>query len=154
MLRVVGIQSTEEVLALASREGFQGGIDMISYENEKSALYALGHALHTMARQLALNLISDDNLRAASNLSPVPPRAMATIAEEDSEADEHEADQPTPKQALASVAAEERLRHDGVNMRNTKVLCQSEYAILQAALSEIAERLERLELPRQRSYSQ
>jgi hypothetical protein len=150
----MGIQSTEEMLALASREGFQDGIDMISFHNEKSALYALGHALHKMARQLALNLISDDNLRAASNLSPVPPWAMATIAEEDSEANEHEPGQPTPKQALASVAAEERLRHDGINMRNTKVFCHSEYAILQAALSEIAEGLERLELPRQRSHSQ
>jgi hypothetical protein len=154
VLRVVGIQSTEEVLALASREGFQGGIDMISYENEKSALYALGHALHTMARQLALNLISDDNLRAASNLSPVPPRAMATIAEEDDEANEHEPGQPTPKQELASEIAEERLRHNGVNMQNAKVLCQSEYTILQAALSEIAERLERLESPMQRRHSQ
>jgi hypothetical protein len=154
VLRVVGIQSMEEVLALASREGFQGGIDMISYENEKSALYALGHALHTMARQLALNLISDDNLRAASNLSPVPPRAMATIAEEDDEANEHEPGQPTPKQELASEIAEERLRHNGVNMQNAKVLCQSEYTILQAALSEIAERLERLESPMQRRHSQ
>jgi hypothetical protein len=143
---VVGIQSAEEVIMLASREGFQDGIDRISSENEKSALYALGHALHIMARQLALNLISDDNLRTASNLSHVPPRAMVTIAEEDIEADEeHEPSQPTPSQALASVAVEERRRHGGVNILNTKILCQSEYAILQVALSEIAERLEKLE---------
>ena len=147
VLRVMGIQSSSDVLTLASREDADG-IDMISTENEQSALHALGHALHTMARQLALNLISDDSLQGASNLAPVRPRAMASIAEEDNEADEvNEPGLPTPKQAQACAAAEEREKQGGINMLNAKILCQSEYVILQAALAEISERLDRLPPP-------
>ena len=41
---------------------------VLSVENESGALMALREALHTMARRLALNLISDENLFAASGV--------------------------------------------------------------------------------------
>ena len=163
VLRVVGIQNTEQLLSLASRENLSQGIEMISVDNEQSALYALGHALHTMSRQLALNLISDDNLQAASNSSPASLRTMPSIAEED-EGDEDDSEKDEPAEQSTIVGPREgtssaQTHYDEINIQNAKILCQSEYTILQAALSEIAHRLEVLENPKvttrlQRSYSQ
>lgn len=154
VLRLVGVQSMEQLMSIASREQFDGGIDLVSTDNEKAAMNALGHALHAMARQLALNLISDDNLHAASNLAPTRvPRAstgMRPIAEEEHKKETDKGDglqniRPTVNKAQAVAVATARIRSGGINVENAKCLCQSEYTILQGALSEIEERLDKLE---------
>lgn len=145
VLRGVGIQSEEELQSIPND---RDGVRMISRENEQAALSALGQALHTMARQLALNMISDDNLQAASNLQPARP-PLAPVTEEQAEQEESDdsaatGERPAKKQVEAPQATQERFQMGGVNLTNTKILCQSEYAILQAALAEISECLDRL----------
>jgi hypothetical protein len=153
VLRVVGIQSEEELETIVANNngGGDGVIRMISPENEQAALSALGQALHTMARQLALNMISDDNLQAASNLQPVR-LGLSPVAEERGSDDGDDDDEdssavnhgPSKKQSEALQASEKRTETGGVNLANIKRLCQSEYAILQATLTEVSERLEQL----------
>ena len=118
VLRVVGIRSADDIMALTDIEDdARGGIGMISVENEHSALSALQQALYNMTRQLALNMISDANLAAGSSST----RPL-----------------PTPDE-------NEQENYMRINFANAKVLCQSEYHILQVALTEIAERLSALE---------
>jgi hypothetical protein len=81
---------------------------------------------------LALNMISDDNLKAASN-------PLSVLAGQPNEVPDSGGNRPTPKQAQAVAAAEERQKD--VNIQNAKILCQSEYSILQVALAELSERL-------------
>ena len=133
VLRMIGVQSPEEILAIASQQ--DPGIGMISLENEAFALEALYEALHAMTRQLALNMISDDNLKAASN----PLSILAVLPHVPGSG----GDRPTPKQAQAFDTAEERQKD--VNIQNAKILCQSEYNILQVALAEISERMSLLQ---------
>jgi hypothetical protein len=134
VLRIVGIQSAEDVLAVASQEATDDMcIGMISTENERGALSALQQALYSMARMLALNLISDDTIE----------KAASVVDEPEGNDGSRSPDLPTPKQARALVEAENRLQDP--NFRNAKILCQSEYLILQTALAELAERLAALE---------
>jgi hypothetical protein len=120
VLRLIGVQSPEEVMTIARQD--EPGIGMISIDNEASALQALNQALHTMARQLALNMISDDGLHAASSV----PRT-SSYSDTNGNNDDDKAS----------------LR--GINARNAKILCQSEYQILQAAMASLSERLARLQ---------
>lgn len=91
---------------------------MISVDNERSALLALQDALYKMSRHLALNLISDEGLRQGqgSLLSPVPEEEGYEVS--------------------SGVRS--------TNARNSRILCQSEYEILQLALAEIHDRLSAL----------
>jgi hypothetical protein len=130
VLRVTGVQFPEEIMAIASQQ--DPGIGMISLENEAFALQALYEALHAMTRQLALNMISDDNLKAASN-------PVSVLAGQTNDVPDSRGNRPTPKQAQAAAAAEERQKD--LNIQNAKILCQSEYSILQVALAEISERM-------------
>jgi hypothetical protein len=133
---LVSVQSAEEVLAVAAQETTDDMcIGMISTENERGALSALQQALFSMARLLALNLISDDTIEKA-----------ASVVDELTEAGysgSRRPDLPTPKQARALIEAHNRLQDP--NFRNVKILCQSEYLILQTALAELAERLAALD---------
>jgi hypothetical protein len=132
VLRVVGIQSAEDVLALAAQETTDDMcVGFFSMENEMGALSALQQALYSMARLLALNLISDETIERAASM------------EDEGNAGSRRPDLPTPKQARALVEAEHRLQDP--NFRNAKIICQSEYLILQAALAELAERLAALD---------
>jgi hypothetical protein len=158
VLRVVGIQSAEEIvsIATATSEGPDDaqGFGMISVDNERSALSALGQALHSMARRIALNLISDEGLRGASNLAQALPakRHLGTIADnvdetqqplKDEKGSAHEQKQPDqqPQASYQGVSGDE----GHPNVHNAKLLCISEYRILQAALAEISDRLNRLD---------
>jgi len=143
VLRVVGIQSTEEILALASQETTESGaIAMISVENEAGALSALHHALYSMTRRLALNLISDDTIEKNAPLDELVTREE-TAGDQQENQDSYRPDQPTAKQSQALADAKNRL--EDPNIRNAQILCQSEYSILQAALTELAERLAALD---------
>jgi hypothetical protein len=136
VLRIVGIQSAEDVLAVAAQETTDDMcIGMISMENERGALSALQQALYSMARLLALNLISDDTIEKATSVVDEPT--------EEGNGGSRRPDLPTPKQARALIEAENRLQDP--NFRNAKILCQSEYLILQTALAELAERLAALD---------
>ena len=142
VLRVVGCRTEEELGILRNRQEEEGTneattsikrLGLVSCENELSALEALGTALHTMARRIALNLISDESLQGASNLNPTRPGSLPPALKEEGTG--------TRKQKEAVVSAKERLQAGGTNLWNAKILCQSEYAILQRALEEIAERV-------------
>jgi hypothetical protein len=136
VLRVVGIQSAEDVLVLAGQEMTADmSVGMISMENERGALSALQQALYSMARTLALNLISDETIAVNGKADSEEP--------EGNDGTVRSPDLPSPKQARAMVEAENRLQDP--NFRNAKILCQSEYLILQAALAELAERLAALD---------
>jgi hypothetical protein len=113
VLRVVGVQSEEELHEVQA--GDEGTIALVSPQNEFGALSALRSALDTMARQMALNLISDENLHASS--SRTKPQHHGSASE----------------------------RLDSENVRNARTLCQSELTILQVALAELTERLEALQ---------
>jgi hypothetical protein len=147
VLRVVGIQSAEDVLALAAQESTDDGcIGMISMENERGALSALQQALYSMARRLALNLISDETIERAASVvdeSSTTTSGNSTEGQEDNGGSSQRPDQPTSKQARALVDAENRLRDP--NFRNATILCQSEYMILHAGLAELGERLAALD---------
>ena len=133
VLRLIGVRSMDEILAISSQE--TEGVGMISVENETLALRALYQALHGMTRQLALNMISDENLRGASGTFPdllIPRSPNQSIIK---------------RQGSTTAMQEEspgKQRRD-VNIHNAKLLCQSEYEILQVALSEISTRLTKLE---------
>lgn len=145
VLRIVGIQSAEEVLAVAAQETTDDTcIGMISMENERGALSALQHALYSMARLLALNLISDDTIEKGASFADEPAASSGNETEEqEGNAGSRRPDLPTFKQAQALVDAKNRLQDP--NFRNAKILCQSEYLILQTALAELAERLAALD---------
>jgi hypothetical protein len=133
VLRLIGVRSAEELVSAATQESGDdgedredgegndeppGGIGMISVENERSALLALQQALYSMSRQIALNLISDESLRQGA---PEPP-----------------AGSPGTSAGSAPWAAR-------ANESNAKILCRSEYQILQSALAELHSRLEALD---------
>jgi SET domain/Rubisco LSMT substrate-binding len=124
-LRLMGLQSSEQWTEASgtTNESFDG---ILSLENEYGALVALKHALHKMARRLALNLISDENLQAASS---------DCISETTNEVDHEKAH---TSNVLKSF-------DNNINVENCKVLCRSEYAILQCALQEVEHRLEILQ---------
>lgn len=122
-LRLVGLQSEEDLeLAASSSESFAG---VVSRENEYNALMALSQALHTMARRLALNMISDENLQAANSNNDVINSGDPPVV------DQHESSKTI----------------SNLNIAHCKILCQSEYLILQSALEELSTRLELLENP-------
>jgi hypothetical protein len=172
-LRLTGIQSYDQLLAIASDVAMiadaqyenseevpsQGEISMIDSENEYSALSALGGALRNMARQLALNLISDDGLKSASttpdinwglpniqNLSSIEEHSEGennhNISYDMDEVEKRDPHLPTPKQALAVESAKHESESE--TMYNARILCESEYEILQMALNEINDRLEKV----------
>jgi hypothetical protein len=130
-LRLTGVQSVEELMSVVKADAGEcdgdrrtssptqpSGIPMISIENERSALLALQDALYAMSRQLALNLISDEGLRQGQGpSSPVPAKEGDQIS----------------------------LRVRNTNTINSRILCQSEYEILQLALAEIHDRLSALD---------
>lgn len=139
-LRLVGMQSPEE---LAASSSVGSCIGAASPENEYNALMALHEALHTMARRLALNLISDENLHAASGINPT--LNQNTMRGTTSST-------PVAPQPLLGVAEEVSVEENGEtvtnpNILNCKILCQSEYLVLQSALAELYRRLELLENP-------
>lgn len=149
VLRVVGIQSAEEIMsvATAAMESPEEGIGMISVDNERSALSALGQALHSMARRIALNLISDEGLQGASNSVPTLARKekLGTIVEKVDVLDTaHHPEQNTHRQAETEKGRDADPRNP-TNVHNAKLLCIAEYRILQAALAEISERLTNLD---------
>jgi hypothetical protein len=81
-----------------------------------------------MARQLALNMISDEGLHGASSgIDSVKAKATDGIRITEKEKE------PTKANNVEA------------NTRNAKILCQSEYSILQAAMEELSERLKILE---------
>ena len=129
-LRLIGLQSEVDLAAAAeaTSNSFDG---VISIENEYGALTALRQALHLMTRQLALNLISDENLLAASVLSDGSNHISLDSELQDSSA--------IIKQT---------------NIANCKILCRSEYLILQNALQELNTRLELLQVSAQDLLSQ
>lgn len=141
VLRIVGIQSLEEIRAVG-QQGDSGFVGMINCENEQSALSALGHALHTMARRIALSMISDDNLNAAAYFVFPPARSSGI---------DHEAfssNQPiTLNQAERAESTNEKNLNGDTNLRNATILCRSDYCILQAALNDISDRLEKIQIP-------
>eukprot|EP00978_Attheya_sp_CCMP212_P011410 scaffold28117_cov56-Attheya_sp.AAC.12 len=172
-LRLTGIQSYDQLLAIASDVAMiadaqhenseevpsQGEISMIDSENEYSALSALGGALRNMARQLALNLISDDGLKSVSSVPDITwglpnIQHLASIVEDSegennhnisndmNEVEKRDPHLPTTKQALAVESA----KHESENetLYNARILCESEYEILQMALNEINDRLEKV----------
>jgi hypothetical protein len=145
VLRVVGIQYAEDVLALAAQETTDDMcIGMISIENERGALSALQQALYSMARRLALNLISDETIESAASVVDEPTASSGNETEQQEGNDgSRRPDLPTPKQARALADAENRLQDP--NFRNAKILCHSEYLILQVALAELAEKLAALD---------
>jgi hypothetical protein len=100
---LVSVQSAEEVLAVAAQELMDDMcIGMISTENERGALSALQQALFSMARLLALNLISDDTIEKA-----------ASVVDELTEAGYSGSRRPdllTPKQDRALIVAENRFQ--------------------------------------------
>ncbi len=78
-LRLIGLQCYDTLLSIVSQQdtkvddadddsGAYYQVPMIHRDNEFSAFIALQEALHSMARQLALNLICDENLNAANSL--------------------------------------------------------------------------------------
>jgi hypothetical protein len=131
VLRLTGVQSVEELMSVVRADAGESdgdrqcaspmqlsGIPMISIENERSALLALQDALYAMSRQLALNLISDEGLRQGQEpSSPVPAKAEDQIS--------------PPVRSTNAI--------------NSRILCQSEYEILQLALAEIHDRLSALD---------
>jgi hypothetical protein len=131
VLRLTGVQSVEELMSMVSADAGESdddrrtssptqpsSIPMISIENERSALLALQDALYAMSRQLALNLISDEGLRQGQGpSSPLPAKEEDQIS----------------------------LRVRSTNTINSRILCQSEYEILQLALGEIHDRLSALD---------
>ncbi|KAI2513833.1 histone-lysine N-methyltransferase [Fragilaria crotonensis] len=133
-LRLIGLQSEDEVVS-ASEATFNTFDGVISVENECGALTALRQALHTMARRLALNLISDENLNAASGIKG------ATTDDASHSHDAH----------VGSARSEWISR---TNIEHCKILCQSEYLILQSALQELNSRLEQLQGPEYEVLSQ
>jgi hypothetical protein len=132
VLRVTGIQSAEELLAVAT--GIQDGetLPMVSHANEEAALTALQQALYTMSRQLALNMISDESLQGGSS----QPSSAHESNRSSSDSSHHKGE---------TTESEDRSSAHEINLRNAKLLCQSEYQILQAALMELSERLAALE---------
>jgi hypothetical protein len=136
VLRLIGVQSAEGLMSVATQESedegredgavgdaCSSGIGMISVENERSALLALKQALYSMSRQIALNLISDEGLRQGA---PFPePRADSSTTNDDDGS------------ASSWIAC--------LNESNARILCQSEYQILQHALAELYSRLSLLE---------
>jgi hypothetical protein len=142
VLRVIGITSSEEVLAVASRENVSHGegesLGVISVENEKAALSALNDALWTMSRRIALSLISDEGLKGASGAPRIPSddRQPGILVGGD----------PSASSPGSQVReGDEQLSTRSPNIVNAKNLCQSEYLILQHSLAEVSERLEELE---------
>lgn len=129
-LRLIGLQSESDLAAAAeaTSNSFDG---IISMENEYGALTALRQALHMMARRLALNLISDENLRAASVLGDGSNHISLDRDSQDS-----------------SAIIKQR------NIAHCKILCRSEYIILQNALQELNMRLELLQGSAQDLFSQ
>jgi hypothetical protein len=137
-LRLVGMQSEEE-LAVAAASAESSAVGAVSPENEHNALVALNQALHTMARRLALNLISDENLHAASGINPIINQNTMRGTS---------APTAAPSQVLQAVAESETTSNAvNPNTVNCKILCQSEYLILQSALTELSARIELLQHP-------
>jgi hypothetical protein len=132
VLRLTGVQSAEELMSIVKAdagesEGGQSsnltpplGIPVVSVDNERSALLALQDALYAMSRQLALNLISDEGLRQGQGQGP-----SSTV----------------PAESEDEISLQVR----STNIRNARILCQSEYEILQLALAEIHDRLSALD---------
>jgi len=126
-LRLIGIQSYEELLRIISIESDTTDsnddyeVPIVSRENEEAALTALQSALHSMTRRLALNLISDENLNAASS-------------------------KEAPQQQLEEELKDDVARNMAkpLNVHNARILCWGEYQILQTALEDVQRRLEKL----------
>jgi hypothetical protein len=126
VLRVIGLQSPEDILSLAVQraeskvdDNDPGDISRVSLENERGALTALQDALYTMSRRLALNLISETGLHgasatAAAQLLGGPSAGTVTQAPE--------ARLASDQQGVAEIHGES----DAVNLENAKILCQSE----------------------------
>jgi hypothetical protein len=148
VLRVVGIQTTDEILALAQPQEEDDDHDddnnvnsapsqklaMISESNERRALLALHHALDSMSRRIALNLISDEGLQASSSY----PVLLEMVVEQ--ETTDRQVNQMSTRNTEALSSTEVSQVADA-NAQNVKILCQSELTILIAAMYEVAERL-------------
>ena len=128
VLRMVGIQIEEELFQLVKQQQCHDGgntttkMDMISPDNEVAALSALGGALDIMAHRLLQNM--EDH-----GLSLQKESFMATDISL----------QHFPLSTRTTSTIGDR------NLVNITILCRSEYDILQQALIEISERLEKLQ---------
>ena len=116
-LRITGIKDEMELLHLVSKSLDEKQVSFISVENERNGLKALEYALYGMTRQIALNLIHDDNLNAGALSSTEKNVEDVTVVEEQE-----------------------------INFRNAKTLCSVEYEILIAALNEVRDCLGRLDI--------
>lgn len=132
-LRITGVKEEMELLHLVSEHlGNQDDetpnkFPFISVENERNGLKALEYALYNMSRQIALNLINDDNLNAGA----LSPPSSANVEEEEQ---------------LDVKEGAKCLKQKGINHNNAKALCTVEYQILIDALNEVREYLSRLDL--------
>jgi len=151
-LRLIGVASIDEIVKITTNlfdnSSENQGIPFVNNENEYNALLALGNALEIMTRQLALCLISDTGLSAAS-ISPV------TISnQEHLTANEQLARGVSNSKTCneSSTSCKENIQpgfvvstHDGrTNTYNTKILCEGQYDIFRLALEEVTKRLEEL----------
>ena len=132
-LRITGVKEEMELLHLVSEHlGSQDDekpnkLSFISVENERDGLKALEYALYNMTRQIALNLINDDNLSAGA----LSPSSSANVEE---------------KEELDVEEGAKCMKQKGINHNNAKALCTVEYQILLVALNEVREHLSRLDL--------
>jgi hypothetical protein len=142
VLRVIGIQSLEDIVALSHTNSTQKYIDVISVTNEQFALTALRDAIYSMSRQLALNMISDDNLNGAEASKKIAANNNQSVA--DVIALRHEVLQQSLDGTGKNKPSSDSKSASEINVENALTLCHAEYSILQAALAEIDEKLDRL----------
>ena len=124
-LRMIGVQSGEDFLKLSqilNNDEKIKEIPMLTYENELSALSALHSALDEMARLISLNLISNQNLKAASKSQEETATNMGSFPEEGHKDDS-----------------------ESINLKNIKILNWTERKILIGALAVIKERIDSLQ---------
>jgi len=172
VLRLIGIQSMEELITVTrviSNTGHDDndneagndakntkhhnknerydGIPFISFENEYNALMALGAALESMTRRVALSLISDDELNAAS---------MTTTSVTNGNKEENSAADNNPGCQEMKALAVKRVTMNSadINKTNAKILCEGQYEILRLSLMEVNLRLEQLVLTHTTTTSQ
>jgi hypothetical protein len=141
VLRVIGIQSLEDIVMLSNTNTKY--IDVINATNEHFALTALRDAIYSMSRQLALNMISDDNLNAAESSTNI----AANIDQSVSAVNilRNKGVQPSDDSTSKDKSTADPKRASEINAENAFILCRAEYSIMQAALAEIDEKLERLQ---------
>lgn len=124
-LRIIGVQSVQDFLKLSEMlmdKEKPSEIPMLSYENESSSLVALYSALQEITRLISLNLISDENLHAASS----------------SQEDENSSMVAPGSESLAEDV-------ESINLFHIKILNWSERQVLVSALNLIKERIDKLQ---------